>query len=101
MSTTTRRAGDDLLGGARSNRGPAFAVDQRCGLGLERLADLSRPGVRLPANVENLRASSANALVALVDQTAHEAVAHADLRDPLPAVQDATQQPTSSRLEVK
>lgn len=65
------------------------------------LVDVSRPGAGLLPEVENLRAVSASVAVAVARQAKEDGVAHADLSDPVQAVQDAMWQATYRPLEVK
>ena len=53
------------------------------------LVDDDRPGAGLLPDVENLRAVSATVAVAVARQAGADGVAHADLHDPVQAVQDA------------
>jgi malate dehydrogenase (oxaloacetate-decarboxylating) len=51
--------------------------------------DDNQPGAGLLPDVENLRAVSATVAVAVARQAGADGVAHADLHDPVQAVQDA------------
>jgi malate dehydrogenase (oxaloacetate-decarboxylating) len=65
------------------------------------LVDVSRPGAGLLPQVENLRAVSATVAVAVARQAVADGVAHADLSDPVQAVQDGIWQAAYRPLEVR
>jgi malate dehydrogenase (oxaloacetate-decarboxylating) len=65
------------------------------------LVDVGRRGAGLLPAVENLRAVSATVAVAVARQALKDAVAQADLPDPVQAVQDSMWQATYPSLEVK
>jgi malate dehydrogenase (oxaloacetate-decarboxylating) len=68
---------------------------------IARLVDVSRPGAGLLPEVQNLRVVSATVAVAVARRAADDAVAQADLPDPMQAVQEAMWQATYRPLEVK
>jgi malate dehydrogenase (oxaloacetate-decarboxylating) len=65
------------------------------------LVDVSRPGAGLLPDVDNLRAVSATAAVAVAEQAVKDGVAQVDLPDPVQAVQNAIWQAAYPTLEVK